>query len=147
MATPFRDALLAAVGDDPRALREIASSLIGKTVAGDTRAIKQIDRSDNPPKADVAHFARVHTRAAINTLVSVVSDEKATAAARMAAGVAILRWIARGSGKLNEVEFAAAISAMRYVAGRQLSARRLRKSAQQEGQAGLRNKSRDQLRA
>jgi Family of unknown function (DUF5681) len=90
-------------------------------------------QSGNPggrPKifSEVKQAAREHTEAAIETLASAMNNEKATAAVRMAAGVAILGWIARRSGKLTEIEFAAAISAMRYVARRQLSARRARRS-------------------
>lgn len=50
---PFRDALrmeLAAVGDDHKALRNIARKLIAKAEAGEDSAIKEIaDRMDGKP--------------------------------------------------------------------------------------------------
>ena len=113
------NALLAVVDDSPNALREMAGTLLAKPVAGGQAAKMIGDRYDDRLKISAEVI-----RTALDTLVSAMKNEKATAAMRMAAGVAILKWIARGSGKLTETEFPAAVSAMRYVARRQLSARR-----------------------
>lgn len=59
---PFRDALrveLAATGEDSRALRDIARSLIGKARDGDIQAIREIaDRLDGKPTQAMEHAGK-----------------------------------------------------------------------------------------
>ena len=56
---PFKDALrmsLAAAGEDQKALRKIADTLIEKAVEGDMQAIKEIaDRIDGKPSQQINH--------------------------------------------------------------------------------------------
>ncbi len=62
----------------------------------------QSGNSGGRPKAiiEVAHAAREHTREAIDTLVRIMTDEKATPSARVSAAAALLD---RGWGKAPQI--------------------------------------------
>lgn len=81
---PFRDALrmeLAAVGDDGKALRDIAKALIASATAGDLQAIREVaDRLDGKPaqestitvddKRDATDWTRAELVAFLNDAAS-----------------------------------------------------------------------------